>query len=179
MSKLCEVYIAEPDYYGSLSSLGRGSGVLIRQHKFPWKYDGEQDILVSGDHDRLMQRDLERTTACFRKHTSTGDLGLVNWCRTASVDAVKSLLQDLLQTHENYPDMNWTGWRILGTVNRSNGYPVWSLQLFSNKSHCAVYSKEFAPNVLPGPRYDVDGKRLCYTRGDDGEFKTNRRPFYA
>lgn len=49
----------------------------------------------------------------------------------------------------------WSGYRVLGTVNRGNGYPVWTLEIFAKgpDSDTEVYTGQVAPNVLSGPRY--------------------------
>ena len=49
-------------------------------------------------------------------------------------------------------EVKWSGFRVLGTVNPSNGYVVWSLGLFAKRrgSKTKVYSGERAPNVEGG-----------------------------
>ena len=49
----------------------------------------------------------------------------------------------------------WSGVRVTGSVNRSNGYPVFCIELFAKHpdSDTKVYSGQAAPNVLKGSRY--------------------------
>ena len=80
---------------------------------------------------------------------TTGELGLAQWAKSAGNERVLALLKDLFKADENHPGVKWTGYRITGTVNRSNGYPVYSLWLFAKNrgSETKVYSGSRAPNV--------------------------------
>jgi hypothetical protein len=133
-----------------LGSLGSAEGMLIRQHNFPDTYDSGRDKLASVDHDRLLGWDYQRAMECFRRHTGTGDVGLGTWARRAWPDKVLAFLVDACGGYVS-TDVSWTGFRVLGTVNRSNGYAVWTLELFAKhpQSKTRVYSSESAPNVSP------------------------------
>jgi hypothetical protein len=145
-----EVMKAEPFSFGELGSLGRANGMLIRQYQFPLQYES-LDVLTSADHDRCRHWDHRHTERCFKEHTGTGDMGLAGWAGRAEPSKILAFVKDILKAD---PKTVWTGFRILGTINRSNGYPVWTLQLFAKHPHSItkVFSNSDAPNVLPGRR---------------------------
>ncbi len=147
-----EVYKAEPYRPNELGSFGKASCMLLRQFNFPNTYNLHMDLLIQIDHDRCMSLDYEHASQCFKKHTGTGEGGLADWLKEASDEAVIEFLKDILRAE---PEVKWTGYRIMGGVNRSNGYPVWTLNLFAKHpdSETVVYTGPSAPNVLPGPRY--------------------------
>lgn len=152
MSILHEVYPAEPYRMGAMGSLGDASYMLIRQNNFPFSYDTTIDKLVNADHDRLYQHDREHTSRCFEKHAKQGELGFENWFRRATDQQIIDFLVDVMKADQK---IKWTGYRIMGTVNRSNGYPVWTLELFAlgKGSTTKIFSGDHVPNVLPGKRY--------------------------
>lgn len=139
------VYPATPYQYGRLGSLGDASYMLLRQYRFPDTYS-EKDELIVRDHDRCMDQDYEHARRCFKEHTGTGECGLQAWLERATDEQVIKFLEDILKVDRN---IGWTGYRITGTVNRGNGFPVWSLSLFAKhpQSDTKVYTGEDAPNV--------------------------------
>jgi hypothetical protein len=141
-----KVFQAEPYRYGAMGSLGNASYMLIRQHQFPNEFSPALDKMVGWDHDRIIQQQYEHGSRCFKEHTGTGDMGLEYWIKGAAPEKVIAFLQDILKAD---PIVKWTGFRVLGTVNRSNGYPVWTLQLFAKhpQSKTVVYDGQNAPNV--------------------------------
>lgn len=136
----------EPYSFGKLGSLGSATYMLIRQHDFPDTYE-DHETLMQADHDRVVYWDHEHASRCFQEHTGSGHLE--SWARRASASAILKFLKDLLKAD---PDIKWTGFRILGSVHRGNGYPVWGLELFAKdpKSKTKVYSGQRAPNVKGG-----------------------------
>ena len=143
-----KVYTANPYQPAQLGSMGRGQYLLIRQHKFPDTYDeGEQHL--TADSDRCFQWDHDHASRCFKEHTGTGDMGLERWVRSAGQERVLKFLVDILKVDTS---VKWTGFRVMGTVNQSNGYVVWTLELFAKRrgSKTKVYSSERAPNVKDG-----------------------------
>lgn len=135
--------------FGNLGSFGRGEYVLMRQIDFPDSYD-PRDQIHSADHDRIMAwHGLAHVQDCCQKYTGTGDMGIGNWAKTAAANLVLDFCVAMLQAD---PTVQWTGCRILGTVNRSNGYVVWSIQVFAkhSESNTKVYSGTTAPNVQIG-----------------------------
>lgn len=138
--------------HGDMGSLGSASNKLIRQFNFPWTYDDDEKM-IQADHDRIIMWDYKHATACFDRHMKTGEMGLTCWAQQhASDEQVMALLKDLFKVIHQLPEIEWTGYRITGTVNRSNGYPVYSLWLFAKKkgSGTKVYSDELGANVDPG-----------------------------
>lgn len=102
--------------------------MLIRQYKFPHEYDADLDLHTSADSDRCCQWDWNHAIGCFRKYTGTGPLGLSHWLTKASDRKVIAFFKELLKART---DVRWTGYRVLGTVNRSNGFAVYTLELFA------------------------------------------------
>jgi hypothetical protein len=145
------VYPATPYEYGQLGSLGNAAYMLLRQFQFPDTFSGK-DKLASADHDRCMQWDHNHASRCFKEHTGTGELGLEGWLQRATDEQVIQFLVDILKAESN---VVWTGYRIMGSVHRGNGYPVWSLSLFAKhpESDTVVYTGANAPNVQPKRRY--------------------------
>lgn len=140
-----EVFKANPYEPYSMHSLGNANCMLIRQHEFPFIYNDSLDVMAGQiDHDRL---NYSRAIECFRRHTGTGDGGFQSWAQNSEPPKMLSFLEDILEKHN--PSVPWSGFRILGTVNRSNGGSVWHLELFAKhpKSGTKVYSEFSAPNV--------------------------------
>jgi hypothetical protein len=146
------VYQAEAHRWDAMSSFGDASYMLIRQHQFPNEYDSDKDQMVNWDHDRIMQQQYEHGRRCFTEHTGTGELGFDSWVQHVEPEKVIAFLQDILKADLN---VTWTGFRILGTVHRGNGYPVWTLELFAKhpESETRVFDTTNAPNLIRGSRY--------------------------
>lgn len=155
---MTQVILAEPFRFMALSSLGDATFMLLRQHKFPLEYAENVDVLTTADHDRCLMWDYKHATACFEKHLKTGELGLPGWLGKDDVtdEDVMAFLKDILKAEEHYPGVKFTGYRIMGTVNRSNGQSVFTLELFCNKSRTKTYSGSNSPNVKSY------GKRATY-----------------
>lgn len=146
---------AETYVFGKLGSFGNAEYMLLRQFRFPYEYEVRERFL-SADHDRCFMWDREHARRCFKEHTGMGEGGFEHWVHAASNEAIMKFLKDVLKADAS---VTWTGYRILGTVNRSNGYPVWTLQLFAKcpKSKTKVYTGHVAPNVKLPPGYDGNG----------------------
>lgn len=155
MRKIYEVYPAEQRRSGAMGSLGNASCMYLRQFKFPHTYDAREKKMQT-DHDHLMQCDHERTHECFKRHTGTGELALQGWLDKAKDEQVLAFLVDVLQADTS---VAWTGYRVMGTVHRGNGFPVYTLELFAKhpESDTVVYTGPNAPNILPGTRYARGG----------------------
>lgn len=141
------VYRAETYRHGAMGSLGDASCMLITQHQFPSEYDSDLDKWTGWDHDRIMQQQYAHESRCFQEHTGTGELGLEEWVQiNARPGKVLAFIKDILEAD---PDVEWTGYRIMGTVNRGSGYPVWTLDLFSKHpdSNTKVFDTKDAPNL--------------------------------
>lgn len=157
-----------------MGSFGSARNKLIRQFRFPFQYE-DAEKLIQADHDRMFEWDYAHARATFQHHMKTGELGLPGWARRATNEQVLALLKDLFKVDEDCPGAKWTGYRITGTVNRSNGYPVYSLWLFAKRrgSKTKVYSGDRAPNTtcgLPGKHMLGDGP-FCVEFGEYEEDK--------
>ncbi len=140
-----EVYLAEPYRPSDLGSFGKASCMLLRQYQFPHFYT-DQDKHLSADHDRCLMWDRDHTSRCFDKYVSgRTNNGFEGWARTAREEDIMAFLKDVLKAD---PSVVWTGFRLLGTVNRSNGYPVWSFELFAKhpESDIEVYTGDYMSN---------------------------------
>lgn len=140
-------------YPGSqeLGSRGNASLMLVRQIDFPDTYLG-RERLTGADHDRTQDAlGLSRSHEIFERHTGGGELGLRGWVMSATKEQLIAFIAEHLGTDAR---MRWTGCRLLGTTNRSNGHTVWTLELFrkSCSSKTLVYSTANAPNVEAAPR---------------------------
>lgn len=162
--KVYPVLQAEPFRFGAMGSLGNASCMLLRQWNFPAEYDHDRDQMHSADDDRLRSWDYEHDRACYKRHVNRH---MDSWAQSASPEQIMAFLKDVLKAD---PEVNWTGFRILGTVNRSNGYPVYSYQLFANVSGVPVYSGEHAPNVKGYGERDAELGRWGYRRIRGGEW---------
>ena len=152
-TKLRQVRKAEPERFDGMSSTGDASGMYIRQYKFPDTFK-DDEILLSADSDRCFQWDYDHADAACDRHMGTGDLGIASWVRKATPADVIAFFADILKAEEQYPGVKWTGFRLTGTVNRSNGGAVFHLALFAKKprSGTKVYTGQKAPNVMTFPR---------------------------
>lgn len=139
------VLIAEPYRFGALASLGDAAYMLLRQFRFPHEYD-TRDTIVTADSDRCFQADYSHAHKCFQEHLHTGEMGLEHWLHTASAKKVIAFLKDILKADTK---VEWTGYRVLGTVHRGNGRRVYTVQLFAKhpESDTEVYTGPNAPNV--------------------------------
>ena len=139
-----EVFIANPYTLSTdMGSLGDASYVLIAQYQFPHFYD-EKDNLFGADHDRCFTWDYQHARECCTRHMKSGEGHIATFARTSNPELVLAFIQDILKAN---PKVKWTGWRVMGTVNRRNGYPVYTLELFANNSGVEVFSGPLAPNV--------------------------------
>lgn len=139
------IYPATRYQIGAISSTGKASNMLLRQYQFPDEYF-EPDKHTQVDHDRLLSWDHAHTTACFEKHTKRGELSFQSWINIATD---QQILEFLIEVMKADPTVKWTGYRVTGTVNRGNGFPVWGLELFAKhpNTRTVLYTGENAPNV--------------------------------
>lgn len=142
-----QVYPAKPYSPGCLGSLDRTSYMCLRQFQFPDTFDSQLDKHMTADSDRVSSWDFNHAMNCYKKHTGTGDMGLERWIRSASDESIMAFLKEILKADDD--KVQWTGYRIMGSVHQGNGYPIWTLELFakSEESNTNVYSDENAPNV--------------------------------
>lgn len=145
-----QVLIAEPYRPGQMGAKGRANGMLIRQDKFPLSFIEGMDILKSWDSDRCYTNDLDHTVGCFVQYAH-GEENFEAWAQVAPHDDVLRFVRDITKADRQ---VAWTGFRILGTVDRTTDHPVWTFQLFARHENAGfmVYSGPGSPNVLPRPR---------------------------
>lgn len=130
-SPLSQVYPSIPNTASTPSSTGNGLYMLIRQFQFPDSYN-ERDRHFMTDRDRLFYRNKKRASSrCFKEYTGTGELDLEKWVRRATDIEVMAFLRAMLDPRRLH---DWTGYRIMCTAHRGNGYPVWTLELFAKHS---------------------------------------------
>lgn len=142
------VLIAERFFEYKLESLGDANAMLIRQYRFPDTYDEAKDKYTQVDHDRMVYDNIQKAYDCFQKHTGTGEMSFHRWALKVKPTEVIAFLMEYMPEC-NVKEMKPTGFRILATKNRMNGFTVWGFELFQRgkDSNTPVYSSEKAPNV--------------------------------
>ena len=165
-----QVMLAQPYDSGNLGSFGKAEYMLIKQSGFPLNYDEYRDKITNADHDRLLMWDHDHFRKVCQQHLGTGELGIPEFARSHPDHKVMAFVKAALKHEEPH----WTGFRITATVNRSNGYPVYTLELFANVTGVDVYSDQCAPNVRI-PIEDEDGEGLTINDlGPYGEYATRK-----
>ena len=136
---------AEPSRFGAMGSFGDAAGMYICQYNFPYTYS-VKDKMTGADHDRCFQWDYAHARATCDKYLRTGEMAIERWVQQTDPKTVIEFIREMLKADSL---TEWTGFRVRGTVNRSNGYPVYTLELFAKHPDTAteVYSGENAPNV--------------------------------
>lgn len=154
--KKIKVILAEPYNFGAMHSLGNADNMLLRQFNFPYEYD-ERDTMIGTYHDRIQQQEFEHYQECFGRHIPA-DSSFERWLRNTSNTHVLSFLKDMLKAD---PAVNWTGYRVTGSVDRGNGYPIYYFSLFAKhpETDTKVYSDFIAPNVKTS---DIKGFRIKF-----------------
>lgn len=140
----------------AMGSLDRTAYMLIWQHDFPNEYT-DNDKIIGADHDRLRVWHSDFSEV-VKRHTGTGELGIGDWVRKNNPEKVMAFLIELMHAD---PLVQWTGYRVMGSVHQGNGYPVFSINLFAKhpESKIEVYSGDrSAPNIEKSTeRYDPWG----------------------
>ena len=95
---------------------------MLIGHSKNWPAHVERDRYHNADHDRIRSwKGCDLFNEIVKRLTGTGDLGLNDFVARAKDRDVAGLIFELM-------DCEVEAWRVLGTVNRSNGYPVFSLE---------------------------------------------------
>lgn len=140
-------------------SLGRASNMYIRQFEFPNKYSAS-DVYTQIDLDRICHT--HEVARAFEKHGVRGEMSFGSWVRKQHDKTVLACLADIVPHFTKVKPLaaGWTGYRVLLTVHRGNGFPVFHLELFSKhpEGGTIVHSGSNAPNVeQPAIRYNYGG----------------------
>lgn len=149
MGNLPKVYPAEPYRPLQLGPFGKARCMFLTQFNFPDTYS-KDDLLINADHDRLNP---DHVYYCFKEHLGQGPgyYDIEGIIRQTKTEKLFNFLIDITNVDKK---INWTGFRIMGSVSGS-GHPVWTIQLFSKNptSNTKVYTGEVnAPNILLEPR---------------------------
>lgn len=142
-----EVSPANPFKENSLGSSGTASNMLVRQYQFPNRYE-DNEKMEAEYSDYLWRRDEDYTRNCVEKHAGMPGEGILyNWIPKARDMQILNFIIDVLKSDKN---VQYTGYRILATVDQSRGHVVWYFQLFAKdpNSTTKVYSELKAPNVI-------------------------------
>lgn len=141
------VFPAKPYRFGQMGSMGDAAYMILKQFQFPHEYaENEKNCFCRWDSDRVFQQQNDHANACVKKHTGKGPLALEFWFDRSSDEQVLEFIKEFLKAD---PNVKWTGYRVLGSVHRGNGYPIFTLELFAKPadSTTEVYSGRIAPNV--------------------------------
>lgn len=148
---------------GAMGSLGDANNMFIGQFNFPAEYTDE-DRVTQADSDRILSRDYDGFRKTLMKFVGSGEMAIGSWIGgsmhgeiEATDENVMAFIKEALKVDLAYPGVEWTGWQVTGTVHRGNGFPIYTLSLFANRSGVAVYSDQLAPNVEPS----CDGNGSC------------------
>lgn len=131
----------------AMGSTGNAANMYIRQFNFPAEFDPDVDRIASADSDRLLSWDYDGFRKALQTHTGWGEGGIGEWVRKATDEEVMAFLKEVFKVDTAHPGVEWTGYCVTGTVHRGNGFPIYTLSLFANRSGVAVYSDELASNV--------------------------------
>jgi hypothetical protein len=137
------VFMANNDYPGATGSAGTGSYILISQYNFPYEYSNEDEIITQ-DHDHINNSHGDMLQTACTESFGNGEFGIGQFSRDAMPHNVMRFLKRVLRAEEG---INWTGFRVMQTTNKNNGFPVFTLELFANKSGVNVYSGLSGPNI--------------------------------
>jgi hypothetical protein len=146
-----KVKVFKSNIGGDMGSLGDAQYRLFVQRNFPAEYERDMDLMVCADHDRMQSWDYDRFKEFLKRVNDVQLTSSLGHCFASMGEetALEILKFGLLPNEKEYQDRIWTGYRVMGTVNRSNGYPVWSFSIFSKHpdTNTKVYSGFNAPNV--------------------------------
>lgn len=141
------VDMAEPYDAFKMGSDGSASCMYIRQSKFPHMYNtAEGDKTFTEYDDSLLRGDYAYNKSVMEEYYPRMKHDKTDWFRKEKISILMEFCEKILKADAS---IRWTGFRILGGVNKGNGYPYHIYQLFSKgeNSTTKVYSGENAPNV--------------------------------
>lgn len=158
------VLVATPPGSASMGSFGKAEYMLLKQHNFPYEYDeAKGDKRYFAYSDRLSQWDSGHTDNAHKRRPKPHTF--LDFAQHGTRASIMAFLIDVMKAEEHYPGVKWTGFRITGSVNISNGYPVYTYELFSKGegSDTKVYSRSNAPNCHPLGHRSTPEQRAAYT----------------
>jgi hypothetical protein len=139
-----------------MGSLGDANNMFIGQFNFPAEYTDE-DKFIQADSDRILSWDYDGFRKTLMKFVGSGEMDIGSWVggtRNGEIEAtnenIMAFIKEALKADSACPGVKWTGWQVTGTVHRGNGFPIYTLSLFANRSGVKVYSDQSAPNVDRG-----------------------------
>ena len=143
--------IAEPWRPNAMGSFGDAMYMILGQYRFPLHYDPERETVQVVDSDRVGPLHLSE---CYARHLKPLDeersLGALHQAIPQLPGPV--LVAYAVDVVKADPKRTWTGARVLGSVNRGNGYPVYSFEVFARdpEGDTQVFSGRTASNVQAG-----------------------------
>jgi hypothetical protein len=165
-----KIQVFKSNLGGDMGSFGKAEYRLFVQREFPAEYEKDKDMMVSADHDRMQSWDYDRFKEFLNKVNAVSNCSYLGDCfaQMGTETALEILKFGLLPNEKEYTDRIWTGYRVMGTVNRATGYPVWSLSIFSKHpdTDTKVYSGFNAPNINM-PEGKRKGRFDTYESWDD------------
>jgi hypothetical protein len=105
----------------------------ICQSQFPTEYNTDSgDVLLTTYLDRYRRHYHEEYDALCKKFRIKGDLSLTDWFMYSSSDEVLPFLISVFRIiFGDFMDQHvWVGYRVLVSINKSNGYPYHYIELF-------------------------------------------------
>ena len=140
----------------AMCSLGDANNMFIGQFNFPAEYTDE-DKFIQADSDRILSWDYDGFRKTLMKFVGSGEMAIGGWVggsRSGEIEAtnenITAFIKEALKADSACPGVEGTGWQVTVTVHRGNGFPIYTLSLFANRSGVKVYSDQLAPNVDRG-----------------------------
>ena len=164
-----DIFPAQERYnYGMMGSLGSATYMLIAQKAFPESYDETKDKYWTADSDRILMWDYDHFCKIDEKYRKADGIWMGEELFFTSSDE-KTIMEYLSEMatvgNESNEKVKWTGFRVLGTVNRSNGFPIWSLSLFCKGKGSETKVHNYPPNL------QIQNKRFIGILGHEHDLK--------
>ena len=137
--RMIEVIKAEPYNMMEMGSFGKAENMLFCQFNFPAKYNPCKDLMVVAYSDRMWTWDHDHMDRLLKDY-DINQMGFGNGISGMGHKKALEFCVKALKADECHPGTKWTGYRVTGCVNRSNGYPIFIIAVFCNKSGTPVYT---------------------------------------
>ena len=173
------VHPAEAWRQGAMGSFGKAATMLLQQFNFPDTYD-ERDIVTCAYSDRCRSWDWDHFQQALERAGIRGDQGIPHWVEDTGQNQVMTFLKDILKVEEHHPGVEWTGFRVCGSVSPASGYSVCLLDLFAKHkdSKTKTYTtrarsmffgeKALPPNVHMAPKEKLASEKALQKWGRGG-----------